>query len=86
MRFNLLKTFIIGTLCYVAVPHPYCYSLDSRKETATGLHLFYKKNDFFIDCDRETRSIIHTEKDIVVYFDGNEKKTMRNKEICAETN
>jgi len=86
VRFNLLKTFTIGVLCYVAVSHPYCYSLDSRKETATELHLFYKKNEFFLDCDRETRSIIHTEKDIVVYFDGSEKERMRTKEICAETN
>ncbi len=86
MRFNLLKTFVIGALCYVAVPHPYCYSLDSRKETATELHLFYKKNEFFLDCDRDTRSIIHTEKDIVVYFDGNAIETMRNKDICAEIN
>ena len=84
MHFNLLKTFAIAALCYVAVPHPYCYSLDSRKETATELHLFYKKNEFFLACDRDTRSIIHTEKDIVVYLDGKVTETMRNKDICAE--
>ncbi|MCL4476146.1 MAG: hypothetical protein M1508_07970 [Nitrospirae bacterium] len=86
MRSKLTIIFAISALCYVAVPHPYCFSLDARKETATELHLFYKKNAFFLDCDRETRSIIRTEKDIVVYLDGNEQEIMRNKEVCARNN
>ncbi len=79
-------TIVIAMLCYVAVPHPYCYFLDARNETATEVHLFYKKNAFFLDCDKETRSLIHAEKDIVVYLDGKENETLRTKDTCAENN
>ncbi len=84
MRFSPIKAIALGAICYVAVPHPYCYSLDHKKETSAELRLFYKKIDFFRDCDKVTRSIVNTEKNIIIYFDGIEKETMRTKEICEE--
>lgn len=84
MRSNALAAAILAIVCYIAVPHPFCYSLARKQETATTLSLYYQKNDFFLGCDKYTRSIINTSKDIVVFFDGVEQERIGNKDACGE--
>lgn len=84
MRSDALFSIFLAVLCLAAVPHPFCYYLDSKKEVGSELHLSFRKNPFYLDCERTTSTIVRTERDIVVFLNGVRHLEMRNEEACIE--
>jgi hypothetical protein len=71
-------------ICLVAVPHPFCYYLDTKKDMDSYWELDFKKNDFFLSCDLVTYLPFQTEKDIVVIIEGNEYARIKVDEQCLK--
>jgi hypothetical protein len=71
-------------LCLVAVPHPFCYSLDTKKEMDDHWEFDFKKNTFFLDCDAVTYMPFTTDKDIVVIIDGDLYAHVKVDEVCPK--
>lgn len=79
--FSRIATALI---CLAIIPHKYCYAIVQQKETPTETIIYLQKNDFFRDCTRDTKVLINTEKDVVVYKDGQRHAYYTNEELCAD--
>lgn len=69
-------------VCFVRVSYPFCYSLVSQEEDAREIRLFFSKNDFFSDCTRTNNKLVQTDKQVLVYLDGNLYQNKDVQKIC----
>jgi len=74
--------FVVGVFCYILAPYPFCYTYESKTESATEVRLNFVKNEFFKDCSIENKMKVKTDKDVVVYLDGKVHKKIRRDEVC----
>jgi hypothetical protein len=81
---NRALTAAMFFLCLVAVPHPFCYYLDTKKDVGSNWEFTFKKNDFFLDCDKISYLPFRTDKDVVVIVDGNEYARIKVDEECPD--
>lgn len=75
---------LIFVFCFVLAPYPYCYYLDSKEEDALQVRLFFKKNDFYNDCSKTNNMFLDTDKDVVIYLDGKQNRTIKKGEGCLK--
>lgn len=74
---------VVLLICYMAVPHPYCYYFSGVVETDTEVVMHFKKNDFFSSRCSETKNVfLESSKDVAVYLDGAFHRRFRNEDLC----
>lgn len=78
------NSFLIGVLCYILAPYPFCYTFGSKVEGATEVRLNFVKNEFFKDCQIENKMKIKTDKDVVVVLEGKEYKKIKKEDVCPK--
>lgn len=77
-------SLIVGILCYILAPYPFCYTYESKTEGATEVRLNFVKNEFFKDCNIENKMKVKTDKDVAVYLDGKLYKKIKRDDVCPK--